>query len=412
MVKLKYGKEYVDLAIPEKNLLGIVEPNELPRVEDETVEIIRALENPINSKRLSEITHPGSKTIIIASDITRPSPSSKLIPPLLDELHKGGVSNDDITVVFALGIHRSHTEEEQRMLVGDEIYDAVRCIDHDPSNCIQVGATKTGKPVEVFKPVAEADIVVCTGNIEFHYFAGYSGGAKAVMPGVSTREAILSNHMMMTLPEASAGRLDSPVRQEMDEAGEILGIDFILNVVLNSKKEIVHAVAGHPIDAYKAGTPWVDKMYKVPVKAADIVITCAGGAPKDINLYQAQKALENAKYAVKDGGSIILVAECCEGFGEDMFERWIEDASTSTELIKRIESNFELGGHKAAAIALVMQKADVYLISAMPEEHAKKAFFIPRKSVQDALDDAMNKHGDDATVLVMPYGGSTLPVVE
>lgn len=407
-VRLRYGKGSIEVDIPEKNLMGIIEPKELPRAVDEIKEINEAIKNPINSKKISEIVKNKEKVVIIVSDITRPTPSSKILPPLLNELYSCGIKNKDVTIVFALGIHRAHTEKERKNLVGEEIYRKIRCIDHDPENCINIGKTSYGTNVDIFKPVAEADVVICTGNVEFHYFAGYSGGSKAVMPGVSSKRAIQENHRMMVLPKAEAGRLDSPVRLDIDEAGEILGVDFALNVVLNEKKEIVKAFAGNPTDVYKAGAKYVDMMYKVPVDPADIVITCAGGSPKDINLYQAQKALDNAKNAVKDGGAIILVAECSEGFGESTFEEWIREAKDPEDLIKRLEENFVLGGHKAAAIALVMRKAECYLVSNMPEDLAKEAFFIPKGDLQEALEEALRKQ-EDAKVLVMPYGGSTLP---
>ncbi|MDY6966452.1 MAG: nickel-dependent lactate racemase [Halobacteriota archaeon] len=408
-MELRYGKSCLNVNIPEKNLMGVVKPRELPKLGDKKAAILKALRDPIGSKRLCEMVESGDKVVIIASDITRPSPSSKLLPPLLDELNSGGVSDEDIIVIFALGIHRGHTVEEQKKLVGDDVYNRVRCIDHDVNNCVTVGKTEKGDPIEIFKEVADADVIVCTGNIEYHYYAGYSGGAKAILPGVSSRQFIQSNHKMMILQDAYAGNIDSPVRREMDELGMIVGIDFILNVILNIKKEFVGVVAGHPIDAHRVGTKLVDEMYKIPVKRADIVITCAGGDPKDINLYQAQKALANGKHAVKEGGSIILVARCQEGYGDVVFERWVNEADTSKDLIERVKNDFELGGHNAAAIALVMEKADVYLVSDMDDEIVKNAFLIPKKSLQDALSDALNKHGADATVLVMLYGGSTLP---
>lgn len=183
----------------------------------------------------------------------------------------------------------------------DEVFYLLRdCIklphfQHDVSRCIHLGETARGTPVEIFDLVESADIIIGTGNIEYHYYAGYSGGAKSVLPGVSSERSIHHNHMMMRSPNARAGFLDSPVRVDMEEAARIAGLDFVLNVVLNSKKEIVSAVAGDYIKAHRAGASVVDRMYLREVKPAEIVITCAGGRPKDINLYQAVKALENAK---------------------------------------------------------------------------------------------------------------------
>ncbi len=411
-ISLKYGKSEVEIEIPDRNLQQILKPNEIPPLGDGEIE--RALQNPIASKRLSEIVKPGDKVAIIASDITRPAPSKKMLPPLLEELNKGGVSDRDITIIFALGIHRRHTIEEQKSLVGEAIFNRIKCIDHDPENVVSIGRTKNGTRIEVFKPIFDADVVVCTGNIEFHYFAGYSGGAKAIMPGVCSKTTIQDNHSQMLHPKAAAGVLEgNPVREDMEEVGEKVGIDFILNVVLNEKKEIVKAVAGHPVLAHREGLKYVDAMYKVPIeKPADIVITSAGGFPKDINLYQAQKALDNAKNAVREGGTIILLGECGDGFGERVFERWIHEAINPEYVLQKIKTKFELGGHKLGAIALVLKKADIYIVSKLPPELAKKAFLTPFSDVQSAFESALLKHGGDASVIVMPYGGSTLPFIE
>ncbi|MDI6902906.1 MAG: nickel-dependent lactate racemase [Methanocellales archaeon] len=404
---LKYGKKEIDVTVPANS--QIVKPNELPG-QDEEAEIKRALMHPINSKKLSELVHPHEKVAIAVSDITRSTPSSKLLPPLLEELNKGGISNEDVTIVFATGLHRKLTEEERRLLVGD-VYDQIKCINHDVDDCVYLGTTRRGTKVSILRDVVDADIVVCVGNIELHYFAGYSGGAKSILPGVSSRETIEMNHKLMLLPTTRAGCVDSPVREDMEEAGTMLGVDFILNVVLNAKREIVRVVAGHPIHAHRTGVTYVDKMYKIPIKErADIVITSAGGAPKDLNIYQAYKALDNAKHASAEGGSIILVAECPEGLGNDVLEQWISEAKRPRDVIERLERNFELGGHMAAAIARIAEKHDIYIISEMPAHLAEKAFFIPVRDVGAALEEVMKKHGE-AKILVMPYGNSTLPFI-
>ena len=200
---------------------------------------------------------------------------------------------------------------------------------HDPENCVSLGETGRGTPVEILESVASSDLIVATGNIEYHYYAGYSGGGKAVLPGVSSERSVIKNHELMRDPLSITGRLDSPVRQDMEDAAKIAGLDFILNVVLNGKKEIVQSVAGDFISAHRTGAATVDRMYRRPVKPVEIVVTCAGGRPKDLNLFQAQKALDNAKNAALPGGSIILVAECCEGLGHPVFERWASEATSA-----------------------------------------------------------------------------------
>lgn len=235
-----------------------------------------------------------------------------------------------------------------------------------------------------------------------------------MMPGVSTRAAIQANHRMMVLPEARAGALDdNPLRRDIEEAGAICGIDFILNVVLNERKEIVHAVAGDPVPAHRQGCAFLDTIYRKEIsQPADIVLVSQGGHPKDLNLYQTQKALDNARHAVKPGGIIILIGSCAEGMGEAVFEEWMTGAPTPQSLIHRIQEDFQLGGHKAAAIALTLEKAEIYLVSDLDDAFVRSIFLIPQPCVQEALNQALRKLGPDATVLAMPYGGSTLPYLK
>lgn len=354
---------------------------------------------------------PGERICIITSDITRPMPSKIALLPLLDELARAGVHRRDVLIVFALGSHRKHTEEEMRYLVGDEVFETVRCLDADASDCVHLGVTPSGTPVDVCRPVAEADRVICMGNIEYHYFAGYSGGAKAIMPGVSTRAAIQSNHSQMVQEAAHAGKLEgNPVRDDIDSVTDFIRIDFILNVVLNEKKQIIKAVAGHHIHAHRAGCAFLDTMYKVAIpRRADLVLASPGGYPKDINLYQAQKALDNSKHAVREGGIIILCASCKEGLGEGVFERWMTQSPSVDFMVEEIQRNFELGGHKAAAIGMVMQKCKVFLVSDLEEDFVRSIYFTPFQTLEEAYAAATAELGGCASVIVMPYGGSTLP---
>lgn len=410
-IQIGYAEGVQQVEIPDKNLKKILLPNKRETLSTGESEVRRALESPIGAPHISEIVKPGKKIAIVTSDITRPMPTYKVMPVLLDALYKAGARSEDITLVFALGSHRKHSIEEKKKLAGDRAYKEIKCVDSDPKDCVHMGTTKRGTPVDITRVVAEADIKICLGNIEYHYFAGYSGGAKAIMPGVSTPSAIQANHKMMVDERACAGNItDNPIRNDIEEAGDICGIDYILNVVLDEKKEIVHAVAGDVKLAHREGCRFLDSMYEVAIaEKADIVIVSQGGAPKDLNLYQTQKALDNAKHAVRDGGIIILVGCCREGLGGSTFEEWMLQADKAADLISRIKKEFKLGGHKAAAIAMVLEKADIKLVSEMEAEFVKNIFMEPYKSVQDALDDAMSQQGDDAGVMVMPYGGSTLP---
>ena len=338
-------------------------------------------------------------------------PTYKVLPAVLDELYAGGVQKEDITLVFALGSHRKHTADEMKKLAGERAWNEIKCVDSDPLDCVHMGTTKAGTPVDITRTVAEADFRICLGNIEYHYFAGYSGGAKAIMPGVSTRDAIQANHSMMVRPEACAGALETnPLRMDIEEAGAICGIDFIVNVVLGEHKEILKAVAGDVTAAHRVGCAFLDTLYlKELPQAADIVLVSQGGAPKDLNLYQTQKALDNARHAVKQGGVIILIGSCKEGLGERVFEEWMTKSPSPEYMIERIGRDFQLGGHKAAAIAMTLQKAEVDLISDLEPEFVRSMFLTPMPDAQTALNKALEKLGPDATVLAMPFGGSTLP---
>ncbi len=406
-----FGAGTQEAEVPEKNLQGVLHANEVELDFIGEAEVRRALEEPIGSPRLREIVKPGEKIAVITSDITRPMPTYRVMPALLDELCAAGVKAEDITLVFALGSHRKHSDEERKKLAGERAWSEIACVDSDPVDCVHMGVTSAGTPVDITRVVAEADRRICLGNIEYHYFAGYSGGAKAIMPGVSTRDAIQSNHSMMVKPEACAGALENnPLRIDIEEAGKICGIDFILNVVLSEHKEIIRAVAGHPVQAHRAGCAFLDTLYlKELPQGADIVLVSQGGAPKDLNLYQTQKALDNARHAVNPGGVIVLIGSCREGLGEKVFEEWMTKSESPRAMIERIGRDFQLGGHKAAAIAMTLEKADIYLVSDLEPNFVRSIFLTPQPSVQDALDKAFEKLGPGATVLAMPYGGSTLP---
>lgn len=399
--------------VPEKNLIGVLRAKPAPAIASEEEEVRRALREPVGAPPLRQVVRPGEKIAVITSDITRPMPTRKVMPALLDELYAAGVKPEDITLVFALGSHRRQTDEERRRLAGERAWNEIRCVDCDPDDCVHLGVTSAGTPVDITRVVAEADRRICLGNVEYHYFAGYSGGAKAIMPGCSTRAAIQSNHSMMVRAEAAAGNLKTnPVRRDIEEAAALCGIDYILNVVLGEHKEILRAAAGDVTQAHRELCAFLDKIYlnELP-QAADIVLVSQGGAPKDLNLYQTQKALDNARHAVRQGGIIILIGSCREGLGERVFEQWMTTSPSPEAMIERIGRDFQLGGHKAAAIAITLQKAKIFLVSELEDDFVRSIFLTPQPSAQAALEQAFRELGGDASVLAMPFGGSTLPRV-
>lgn len=432
-VQLSYGHGSLSVRVPKRNLQAVLQPLHATEVEDEAKLLRDALVRPIGASgmpgpRLRDLAaaklrpdratpadiHPGKKVVIVTSDLTRPCPTDRLLPPVLDELDAAGIPDGDITVVMALGLHRTMTEAEMETAVGPEVYRRVRVVNHDPADTVRLGVTSAGTPVEIFRLVVEADFRICLGNLELHYFAGYSGGAKAILPGCASRATLNANHAMMVRPEAVAGRLNgNPVRADIEEGVSMLGVDFILNVIVTGQHRIIGAVAGDVTAAHRRGCELVARRGMVTIEEhADVVLVGAGGYPKDVNLYQAQKALDNAAHAVRDGGVLILVAECPEGLGNETFEAWLAGTSSPDELLARIQHEFVLGGHKAAAIAAVLKRASVYLVSALPDELVRRCGMVPIADPERAQEMAFAELGPEAKLLVLPHGGSILPAVQ
>ena len=413
-IELGFRDVTLPVEVPEANLQAVLKPSAIENDSSEADIVRGALAAPIGTPRLSEMVKPGQKVVIVTSDITRPMPTSRVMPFVLEELDRAGVRDADVTLVFATGVHRKPPAEECRKLAGDLAYSRIKCIGSDNEDVAYLGRTSRGTEVEIMRLVAEADFRICLGNIEFHYFAGFSGGAKAIVPGCAARRTIKSNHSLMMDPRSFAGNIaDNPVRLDFEEAVNMRRPQFILNVVLDAHKQIKYAVAGDMIKAHRVGCEFLRKAYLCPIESeADVVLASMGGSPKDLDLYQSQKAIDNAFHAVKKGGVIILTASCREGFGEKTFEAWFKEAKTSADLIKRIKEDFQLGGHKAAAIAKTLGKAQIWLYSDLPDEVVKGAFLRPIHDVQAALDEALESAGPNAKVIVMPYSGSTLPALK
>ncbi len=409
-VKVRYGSGETGAVVRGGRLLGVIRPHPLPELVDLRQEIINGLRGPIGSKPLSALAEGARKIAIVTSDHTRPLPAHLILPVLCAELEGAGAGKKDVTVVIGVGSHRPVTEEEKKRLTGP-VYGQVRCFHSQETGYKLMGVTKRGTPVEVAVPAAEADLVIGLGNIELHQLAGYTGGVKAVAAGAASRRALEHNHRLSRLGESGLGMLDgNVVRQDMEEFARIAKLGFIINVVLNESHQVVHLAAGHPVRAHRSGCAAADRLYRVRIKEkADIVIMSPGGAPKDGTVYQVQKAVKNALRAVRDGGIIIAAAKCPEGFGDPVFEQWMSQVSSPEELEKRSSAEFILGGHKGAFIASAVKKARIFWVSDMPPEQVRKLFFEPFGTVQEAVDEALQIKGDDAGILVMPWGGLTVP---
>jgi len=404
--------------VPTQNFLGLIEPKEKPGVLDARAEIERALKEPVGSKKLSEIVKPEHKVAIVVDDATRPAPSHLMVPPILDELNMAGVKNENITIIFGCGTHKAVKNEEVVRLLDEAVLNRVKAISHDckAEDLVYVGTTqKHGTKVYLNRIFAEADVKILTGDVCFHYYAGYGGGRKSVLPAVSGEETIKHNHAMLLHPNAKTGVLEgNPIHEDMVEAAKLAKVDFILNVVTNSKGEVVKAFAGDLEQAFYEGVKVVDEMYRIPVdRKADIVVVSPGGYPADVNLFQAYKGVDSALEVVKRGGVIVLLAECSQGHGNQVFYDWMVKFSDIKAVEREIKRNFVLGGHKAYYLLKALQNHQIILVSLMPDYYGTNIFKLKTaRAVNDALNEAFKVAGKNAKVWAMPYGNFTLPEVK
>lgn len=412
-VSLKYGLREIGIEIPEEKLVGVFTPREIDGVQNAQTEIERALKNPIGSERLRDIVKLKDKIAIVIDDITRPLPSQKILPPLIDELTSSGIKEEDITIIIATGLHRKLTREEISKLVGKETSHRIKIINHDPyskKNLVSLGQTSRGSEISINKTFMEVDVKILVGDIEYHQFFGYGGGAKSIHPGIADAESIKHIHSQLDSTQARAGILRSnPIQEELREVIQMAKPDFVLNVVLNSKGEIVRAFTGGVFEVLYRGAKLVDEMYKVKFpQRVDSVIASCGGFPRDIDLYQSQKAIESAMKVVKEKGKVILFAQCREGWGSEMFQKWMKETKNPEEIIQRIKEKFVMGLHKAYLLAKEVQWAKVYLYSEMNPSETEDAFLYSLTDLKE-LDKLLEETKE---VIVLPYATTTLPWIE
>ena len=415
-ILLPYGKEKIPITIPQKNLLKICLLKETPGVKDNAKAIKNAIKNPIGSPTIPEITQGKRTAVVICTDATRPTPDQLLIPPILDELNKGGISDENIKVIIALGQHRKMTEEEVKEKVGAKVFKRVKISQHDPdNNLFYLGKSKRGNELWVNKDVAQADVKISTGNIIPHRYAGYGGGAKSILPGISSREAIGHNHLYVETGKAALGKTEgNPVREEMEEAAKMIGLDMIVNTVMNVKNEIVKIVAGDPAMAHQTGVKVCNNIYgvKIPEKA-DIIL--ASSHPMDINFHQASKTLEAIGHIIKEKSTIIMLSPCYEGIGGKDFVDYLKE-KTPEDIIRSIKTHKEknvVSGVISYLIAKCKEKAKIYLISeGIQNKDILEMGMLPAKSVQSVLSDVLKNYGGEAKVLVLPTAPITLPLLE
>ena len=416
-MKLKYGRKNLEFEIESSRVLDILKANEKEGLADPMSAVENSLKDSIGSAPLAELLQLReiNELVIIVNDITRFTPYNYMLPPLLKSIAEAGIKKEQVTFVIATGVHSAHSAEQNREIFGREIDRSYNFIHHNcDQNLADLGKLSTGNQLKINKKVAEADFVITTGVILPHYMAGFSGGRKSILPGVAGRDSIENNHaMMVEVIEEQPALENNPISREMFEAAEMLGVDYILNVVTNSEREIVKVVAGDYRQAWEAGIDISAEMYHLNLaEKADAAVVSSGGFPRDINIYQAQKALDHADHAVKKGGTIIWVAECSEGYGEEHFEKWMNEAQKPEDNVGRIKEKFLIGGHKAFAISKVAAEKEIILISSLTKERTENIFASKMENIQEAVDFLKEKHGADYSVYIMPQGSLTVPVVK
>ena len=398
-ISFPYGKTHLEYAFDENELQEVLTSSieEYDPGTDGEKLVENALQNPIGSAPLGELAKGKSKVVIIASDHTRPVPSKVLMPRMLREIRKGN-PDADITILIATGCHRGTTMDELRAKFGDEIVNHEQIYVHDCDDAamlVNIGTLPSGGECYVNRLIMEADLLVAEGFIEPHFFAGFSGGRKSVLPGVCGRSTVLANHCseFIAHPCARTGILENnPIHADMLWAAKTAKLAFICNVVLNGEKEIIHAVAGNPVDAHKAGTDFLSSLCKAVGKEADIVISTNGGYPLDQNVYQAVKGMTAAEAVVKKGGVIIMLAKSGDGIGGDHFYHQLADepdiAKTMAEFLHRDRQETLPDQWQTQILLRILMHAKVIYVSDMDDATIEQMHMLPAHSLEEAVETA------------------------
>ncbi len=398
-----------------------VGPNNLPPVPDLNKAILDAIRNPIGCRPLDELLRPGMKVVIVVDDITRATPRDKILPVLLNELNRVGIPDSDVTVVIALGTHRYMSDEEILRCFGEEVVRRVRVVNHewlDSSKLVYVGTTKNGTPVYVNKLVYEADFVVGVGSIIPHLFAGYGGGAKIIQPGVCGEKTTAYTHLLAAVedPINLLGDPDNVVRREMEEVADVVGLDFIVNVVFNGEGEVVKVVAGDMREAFREGVKVAEKIYKREIpELADIVIV--NTYPAVIDYWQAIKGFVHCQLGVKDGGTVILYTDCPDRISPihgKVFEKYRNASVEGLDRVVKERSEEDLVGLATTYIhTKYVHRVECICVSkGLTLEDKEVLRFKHADTVLDALKTALAKHGNNARIGIIHHGGEVYPTLK
>lgn len=414
--ELPYGRGAVPLELSTPAHVEQILPSKVAGAVDPEATVAAAIARPVDDRPLD--AYPGVHKVAIAiNDKTRPVPHAVLLPPLLRVLESLGFGPEAVTLIIATGTHIPMTPETFPKVVPPEILARYPVVSHDcdAEDLVELGTTDRGIPVRANRRYMEADLRIVVGNIEPHHFAGFSGGVKTAAIGLAGRETIAKNHSLLRDPRSVLARYDdNPLRQDIEEIGRLVDIHFALNVVMNDEKEVVAAFAGDPWSVIAAGIPWVRRIYEVPVSEPfDVMITCPGGYPKDINLYQSHKAVSCANRVTKEGGKIALVAACEDGVGSRGYARYMARGFESHEaaMAQFVREPFRIGPHKAYIFGRdAVRLDDILIVSEIDPVQIRELLLTPA-TLSEAIAEAIGPLDASGRVGIMPYANATIPVL-
>ena len=418
-INLAYGQSVLPVELPDGRTT-VIEPAHTPGLSDEHAAVLAALTAPIAAAPLRRQIAPHERVCILFTDITRATPNHRLIPWLLD--HLSHLPRENITLLNSTGTHRPNTRAELEQMLTPEVVANYRVLNHDCHDlaaCVPLGATRDGTPALLNRLAVQADLRILTGFIEPHFFAGFSGGPKALMPGVAHLSTVMSNHGARHIadPNATWGVTDgNPIWEEMRDLAQRCGGNFLLNIALNDRRQITGVFAGELVSAHRAGTAFVRASAMQPVPAPfDIVVTTNSGYPLDLNLYQGVKGMSAAARVLKDGGTIILAAECREGVpAGSPYDQLLRQARRPEEILALLAaSDTALPEQWQAQIqALIQRRATVLVHSSLPDDTIRAAQLAPCADVGQTVKELLQKLPSTARVAVLPQGPLTIPYVQ
>jgi len=423
-ISLPYGVDMLEAEISTDNLILDVPPDDLPGLTYEKEAFKEALSCPIGTPPLMDLVKKGGKAVIVVDDITRPTPTKKILRWILTYLSRGGISKEDITILVALGLHRPLSREEMRKQFGDTVVEQYRVVNHDPWSrqaMTYLGKSKSGNKIWLNSILAEADVKILTGLIRPHPVFGYTGGRKSILPGVSDSETVLYNHRAeWHAHEVNCDNLvleDNPAHLDALDIAKKVGVDFIVNVVLNQKKEIAKVIAGDLEKAWLEGVAIVKKMSLWEVsERADILISSPGGHPNDMNLYQSIAIPTRKRPVFKEGATIIVTAQCPDGIGNSRMFKLLTEAHELHDVVKNSQQrriiDYELASYAYAYFMKKYNLSYIALIEGVSKKDLKNMFIESAASLQEAVDRAFQIQGANARVLVLPNSKNIIPRIK